>query len=104
MVEPGVLPAGTPGLVKPNSPAALEWVGRALEPKELGRAPARLGVQVTSGRKAGTASNSGLDGALYLNYAPSGEKMWDNASLNEMHLVNLMTLKAEWEDRVTPET
>jgi hypothetical protein len=33
--------------------------------------------------KPGTASNSGLDEALYLNYAPSGEEMWDNASLNE---------------------
>jgi hypothetical protein len=55
VVAPGVLPAGTPKLAKPNSPDALEWVGRALEPKELGRAPARLGVQVTSGRNAASA-------------------------------------------------
>jgi hypothetical protein len=27
--------------------------------------------------------------------------MWD-ASLNEMHLVNLMTLKAEWEEQGHP--
>ena len=46
----------------------------------------------------------GLDGALYLNYTPSGEEMYDNASLNEelWHLVNLMTLKAEWEEQGRP--
>jgi hypothetical protein len=99
VVAPGPVPTGTP-----NADAAKVWAGRASEPKALGRALARLGVQVTGNRKEGTVSNSGLDGALYLNYTPSGEEIWDNASLNEelWHLVNLMTLKAEWEEQGRP--
>ena len=99
VVAPSPVPTGTP-----NANAAEVWAGRASEPKALSRALARLGVQVTGNRKEGTVSNSGLDGALYLNCTPSGEEIWDNASLNEelWHLVNLMTLKAEWEDQGSP--
>ena len=62
----------------------------------MGGALARLGVQVGSNPKAATAATARSDGALFLNCAPSGEEMWDNASLNEelWHLVNLLTLKA----------
>ena len=92
VVAPGPVPAGTP-----NADAAKVWAGRALEPKAMGRALARLGVQVASDPKTATARP---DGALFLNYIPSGEEMWDNATLNEelWHLTGLMTLKSEWEE------
>ena len=70
----------------------------------MGRAFARLGVQVASDPKTAIAATVRSDGALFLNYVPSGEEMWDNASLNEelWHLVNLLTLKAEWEEQGRP--
>ena len=98
-MAPGPVPTGPP-----NADAAKVWAGRALEPKALGRAFARLSVQVASNPKAATAATARSDAALFLNYVPSGEEMWDNASLNEelWHLVNLLTLKAEWEEQVRP--
>ena len=100
VVEPGVLPAGpTKPVVVPNSPNAQAWVGRAVEPKTLNRALSRLGVQITNDPKKGYFSQGSETGALFLNYAPTGQEMWDNASLNEelWHLVGLMTLRSEWE-------
>ena len=67
----------------------------------LGRALARLGVQVSSNPQEDNSAQGRGDGALYLNYAPSGEEMWDNATLNEelWHLTGLMILKSEWEEQ-----
>ena len=70
VVAPGAITAGTP-----NATAAKVWAGRAIEPKALGRALARLGVQVASDPKTATAATARSDGALFLNYTPSGEEM-----------------------------
>ena len=92
VVAPGAITAGTP-----NATAAKVWAGRALEPKALGRALARLGIQFGSNPKAATALTARSDGALFLTYTPTGEEMWDNATLNEesWHLFGLITLRAE---------
>ena len=98
MLPPGPVPAGTP-----NAPAArVGW--SSFRASRAGTRSRPACVQVSSDRKTGTASNSGLDGSLFLNYASSGEEMRDNASLNEelWHLVNLMTLKAEWLEQGQP--
>jgi hypothetical protein len=99
VVAPGPVPTGAP-----NADAAKVWAGRALEPKAMGRALARLGIQVGNNPKGGTAATARSDGAIFLNYTPSGEEMYDNASLNEelWHITNLLTLKAEWEEQGRP--
>ena len=70
----------------------------------MARALARLGIQVTSNPKKANFAQGAEDGSLTLNYTPSGEEMWDNAALNEelWHLVNLLTLKAEWIEQGQP--
>ena len=67
----------------PNSADAQARVGRSVDPKAMGRALARLGVQVSSHPKADNAATGRSDGALFLTYTPTGEEMWDNATLNE---------------------
>ena len=48
------------------------WVGRSVDPKAIGRASARLGVQVSGNPKADNAATGRSDGALFLNYTPTG--------------------------------
>ena len=60
----------------------------------MGRALARLGIQVTSNPKSRERSSGPGDGAIFLNYTPSGEELW--------HVTGLMTLKSEWEEAGRP--
>ena len=79
MVEPGVLSAGAskPAGI-PNSPNAQAWVGRAVEPKALSHALARLGVQVASDAKTATAATARSDGAIFLSppLLPTQDSEW----------------------------
>jgi hypothetical protein len=63
-----------------------------------------LGIQVSSNPQEDNSAQGRGDGPIFLNYTPSGEEMWDNATLNEelWHVTGLMTLRSEWEEQGRP--